>query len=207
MIRSLAPSARSGFTLLESLVSMVIFAVIGMALALASRAGENTELSVAGVSSENRSMRTISRALTDELSASCDTQITVTQVAGDNDTLRFLMPIQNGTTLGWGVYDRTLGPDEAAQNRAGWSVRYVVLSTTVAGKTTRRLVRQELDGALAVQRQKLVLDRVRSGSDTPPGFTVRKQGAMWEITLSADSPLPQGRGIQETFHVQARNQQ
>ena len=200
-------AARSGFTLLESLVSLVVFSVIGLALALATNAGQQTERSVARVSSENRSVRSLSQTLTDELSASCDTQITVTHLPDGNDTLRFLMPIQNGTTLGWGVYDRTLGTTEAAQNRAGWSVCYTVSSTTAQGVTTRRLVRQELDTAQHVQKQKVVLDRLRSGSSTPPGFTARKQGAMWEITLSADSPLPQGHGIEEVFHVQARNQQ
>lgn len=207
MMRAKLAGARSGFTLLESIVSLVIFTVIGLALTLASRAGEKTERSVAGVASENRSVRSLSQSLTDELRSSCDTEITVTHQPDGNDTLRFFVPVVNGTTLGWGVYDRTLGTTDDTQNRAGWSLRYTVVTTVADGQTTRRLMRQILDAGQNVQKQKVVLDHLRSGGDTPPGFTVRKQGATWEITLSADSPFPHGRGIQEVFDVQARNQQ
>jgi hypothetical protein len=117
-----------------------------------------------------------------------------------------MVPVQVGATLGWGVHDRTLGPDEASQNRVGWSLRYTVESVLSQGVTTRRLVRQVLDAAQNVVGQRLVAERVRSGSAVPPGFTVRKPGATWEITLSTDARNPQEQGIREVFHVQARNQ-
>jgi type II secretory pathway component PulJ len=207
-MKSLAqrPGTRAGFTLLESMVSLVVFTAIGGALALATRAGQQTERSVTDESNSSRSLREVTSALTDELRSSSDTQITVTALADGNDSLRFLVPIQNGTTLGWGVYDPSLGSDEASENRVGWSLRYTVESVVSGSQTTRRLLRQVLDQAQTVQRQRVVLDRLHSGTDNPPGFTVRKQGAMWEITLSAEPRSAVGKGIQEVFHVQARNQ-
>ncbi len=198
-------NARAGFTLLESIVALVVFSAIGGALALATRAGQQTERSVAGEAAESRSLRSVTRALTDELRSSCDTRIVVTALPDGNDALRFSVPIQVGATTDWGVHDQALGDTEALQNRAGWSLRYTVESVSTHGQTTRRLLRQELDETQAVRRQRVLLDRLRSGGDTPPGFTVRKQGALWEITLSAEPRGGQGQGIQESFHVQARN--
>ncbi len=197
--------ARAGFTLLESIVALVVFSAIGGALALATRAGQQTERSVANEAAGSRSLRSVTRALTDELRSSCDTRIVVTALADGNDSLRFTVPIQVDATTDWGVHDKALGDTEALQNRAGWSLRYTVESVTTHGQTTRRLLRQELDETQAVRRQRVLLDRLRSGSDTPPGFTVRKQGALWEITLSTEPRAGQGQGIQESFHVQARN--
>lgn len=200
-------NARAGFTLLEAMVSLVLFSAIGGALVLAMQAGQETERSVANESAANRSLRSAPRRLTDELRSSSDAQITVTALPDGNDSVRFKVPTQVGTTLSWGVYDPTLGTDEASQNRAGWSLRYTVDSVVVHGVTTRRLVRQVLDQNAVVQKQRVVLDRLRSGTDTPPGFTVRKQGALWEITLSAVARKAQDRGLEEVFHAQARNQQ
>ncbi len=198
-------SSRAGFTLLESIVALVAFTVIGGALALATRAGQQTERSVVDEASESHALRSVTRALTDELRSSSDTRISVTALAGGNDSLRFLVPIQIGATTDWGVYDKALGDTEALQNRAGWSLRYTVESVTTNGQTRRRLLRQELDDTQTVRRQRVVLDRLHSGGDTPPGFTVRKQGALWEIKVSAGPRSGQGQGIQELFHVQARN--
>lgn len=197
---------QAGFTLLETTIALVSFTAIAGALALATRASQQTERTVNEESKASRSVRAISRGLTDELRSSSDSQITVTALPDGNSTLRFRIPVQNGTTLGWGVYDRTLGTTEAAQNRAGWSLQYTVASSTANGVTTRRLVRQVLDAANHVQKQTTVLDRLHSGSEVPPGFTVTKQGAMWEVRLAAEPRTPQGQAIQELFHVQARNQ-
>jgi len=196
---------RAGFTLLETMVSLVIFSAIGASLVMATLAGQTTGREVNDESSSNHSLRAISRALTDELRASSDAQITVAHTAGQNDTLRFQQPIQVGTTLSWGVHDPTLGQTEADQNRAGWSLRYTVETVVSHGVTSRRLLRQVLDQAQNVHSQRVVLSRLRSGSSTPPGFTVNKVGATWQVALSTDARTAQAEGIQEVFHVQARN--
>ncbi|MBK7642577.1 MAG: prepilin-type N-terminal cleavage/methylation domain-containing protein [Planctomycetes bacterium] len=199
-------AAFRGFTLIEMLVSLVLFSAVGMALVMATGAGQEAERTVANESNASRSLRTIARRLTDELRSSSDARITVEHLPDGNDRLRFAVPIEVGTVLDWGVHDASLGAEEATHNRPGWSLCYTVESTTQNGKTTRRLLRQELDQTGALQRQRLLLERVRNGTQTPPGFTVRKQGLLWEITLSTEPRDGRGKGIQEVFHVQARNQ-
>ena len=199
-------SRRSGMTLLETLLTLLVFSVIGGALALATRAGQETERAVTDESNRNRALRSAARLLTDELRSSSDAQISVTALPDGNDTLRFMVPMQDDTALGWGVHERTLGGDEAQPDRTGWSLRYTVEIAGTGKQATRRLVRQVLDASQAVQRQQVVIERLRAGTDDPPGFTVRRRGALWEITLAADARRGRDRVIHEVFHVRARNQ-
>jgi hypothetical protein len=205
-IRKCTTRRVAGLTLLEMIASVAAFSMLGSALMLMTRAGKTTERSISDESDASRSLRTAARMLRDELRSSSNTRIVVTHLPDGNDQVRFPVPVQVGTVLDWGVFDPSLGGNEAAQNRAGWCVCYTVESVTQNGQTMRRLLRQELDQALHVQRQRVVLDRLRGGTGSPAGFTVHKQGAVWQVTLSAEPRGGRGQGIQEGFDVQARNQ-
>lgn len=203
--RQRPPGARAGFTLLESIVSLAVFSVVGYALTLAFGAGTNAEHSVSQTAGQERLLRGTTEMLADELRASNDARITVATLADGNHSVTFMTRIQVGTTLAWGVHDRFLGSTDAQQNRANWSLRYTVVSVVSGGTTTRRLVRQVLDNALAVQRQDVVLERVRNGTANPAGFRVVKQGSMWVVTISTDGESAAEEGMRVVFHVQARN--
>lgn len=155
---------------------------------------------VVRVSNEDREMRSASSRLLDELQDTADSKITTLTGADGNTTLRFQQPVDNAGTHTWGVFDREIGTTDADHTRVGWYVSYI---TRMQGGQ-RQLVRQELDAALAVQREKVITDGVRAGNATPPGFRVQKVGAVWQVTLSTDGEQGQ-EGIRTVFHVRTRN--
>ena len=103
---------------------------------------------------------------------------------------------------GWGVYDRHLGGDEAAWNRADWSIRY----TVVAGDDgDRLLVRQVLDDMDVVQRQTTLASDLRRTGPDPTGFRVTDQGDVWEVvitTASASAIGGEAGGMKLHVHTQ-----
>ncbi len=191
---------RAGFTLLEVMISLGIFSVVGYGIAVALKAGGSMQGTVVRVSNDDREMRGASRRLLDELQDTADSKITTLTGADGNTTLRFQQPVDNAGTHTWGVFDREIGTTDADHTRVGWYVNY--LTRMQGGK--RQLVRQELDAALAVQREKVITDGVRAGGATPPGFRVQKVGAVWQVTLSTDGEQGQ-EGIRTVFHVRTRN--
>lgn len=198
--------AAAGFTLLESTIALSIFAVVGYGLAVAVDVGKDSQSMVIRESEDHRTMRTVVKTLADELRSSADDQVTVTVLADGNHQLRFMVPVVAGGVSTWGVYDRRLGSDAASQNQAGWTVQYTVRNGVgVDGGVNRQLVRQELDTALAVQREEVLADGLRAGNAAPRGFTVVKNGDMWEITLSTVGQRAGLAGITQVFHVHARN--
>ena len=202
------PSAtdRSGFTLLETMIALTLFAILGYGLAIVVNVGNHSQATVVAVSAEDRSLRSSCTTLIDELESSGDTQITVTPLPDGNHQVQFLQPIEVAGAMDWGVYDRTLGPNPASQNRSGWSIRYTVRDQAAGnGSIVKQLLRQTLDTAGAVQREKVMVEGLRSGAPAPAGFTMIKQGSVWELTLSTINQFQGKQGLREVFHVHARN--
>ena len=196
----------SGFTLLETVIALAIFTVLGYGLALAAAVGSNSQREVLRMAVENKSLRESVSALADELSATSDANITTAVLADDNTRLRFMMPIVDAGANSWGVYDRRLGATPALQNRANWLVQYTVRDTQIiGGAMEKQLVRQILDTNLVVQREDVLAHGLRSGNVVPPGFRVAMNGAMWEVTLSTDGPRNRNLGKSTVFHVKTRN--
>ena len=197
---------RSGFTLLETMIALSLFAILGYGLAIVVKVGNHSQATVVSIAAEDRSLRSACTTLVDELDCSSDAQITVTTLGDGNQQVKFLQPIEVGGALDWGVYDRMLGPDPASQNRSGWSIRYTVRDQPAGnGSIVKQLVRQTLNAAGAVQREKVMVEGLRSGAPAPAGFKVIKQGLVWELTLSTIDGFQGKPGLREVFHVHARN--
>jgi prepilin-type N-terminal cleavage/methylation domain-containing protein len=206
MKRARILGASSGFTLIETVIALVIFTALGYGLAIAAAVGSNSQREVSRVASENKSLRDSISSLVDELRSTSDANVTLALLADGNTRLRFMMPIVDAGANSWGVYDRRLGSTPALQNRANWLVQYTVRSAQIAGGATeRQLVRQILDTALAVQREDVLAHGLRSGTDVPPGFKVAKNGAIWEVTLSTDGPDNGNSKKSTVMHVKTRN--
>ena len=137
----------SGFTILEMMVALTLFAVVAYSLALLLGVGNRSQRTVAKMTTEDRSLRAATLALVDELENSSDATITITALGDGNHQVQFQQPIDVGAAFGWGVYDRTLGNTPALQNRAGWKIQYTVRTVAAAaGAVNRQLLRQVLDG-------------------------------------------------------------
>jgi prepilin-type N-terminal cleavage/methylation domain-containing protein len=196
---------RSGFTLVESMVAITLFAVLGYALAVAVSIGNHSQKMVLNVASEDRGLRSATMTLMQELRATQDSSIALFDLPDANTRLTFQMPIDNAGVAAWGVYDKSLGATAALQNRVGWKVRYTVRDVTaVGGRVDKVLVRQELDAADAVQKEKVLIHGLRPGV-APEGFKVVQQGLVWQVTLSTTSQGEGQAGIRTVFHVQTRN--
>lgn len=199
-------SGRSGFTLLESMVSLSIFAVVGYSLAVVVDVGNDSQRSVIRVATEDRSLREASTLLIDELRSSTDSTITVATLGDGNSQLQFRMPIEVGSALSWGVYDKSLGATYADQNKADWSLRYTVRNApNSGGVVNRQLVRQILDEQQVVQKETVVAEGLRSGTVTPAGFRVVQTGDVWDVTVSTVGEIATKVGMEAGFHVQTRN--
>lgn len=199
-------SRRSGFTLLEAMIALGIFVVVGYAVGVAVGAGNHSQRVVTRLAAEDRAVREASNSLIDELRETSDAQINIATLADGNHQVRFMLPIDLGGTAAWGVDDPVVGGDPVAQNKENWSVRYTVRDVSIDGKTVKRLLRQVLDAALNVQYEKVIVDGLRRGNVDPPGFKVVKTGDVWEITLSTEGREEGKSGIRAVFHVQTRNQ-
>ena len=201
------PSPRkSGFTLVETAVSLAIFSALGYALAIVVDVGDRSQRTVERVASEDRSLRTATSSLVEELRTTSDATIAVATLPDGNHQVRFQQPIDVGGNFGWGVLDRTLGSDPASQNRAGWSIQYTVRTVVAAdGQVDRQLVRQVLNDALVVQRQTVLAAGLRRGDQNPPGFRMVRSGDVWEVQISAKGQVADQAIIEGMFHVQARN--
>ena len=198
--------AGAGFTLIETVIALVIFSALGYGLCIAAAVGSNSQREVARVAAENKSLRDATSSLADELRATSDANVATTALADGNTRLRFMMPIVDAGVNSWGVYDRHLGHNAASQNRANWQVQYTVRDAEgEGGATDKQLVRQILDTNLAIQREEVLAHELRSGTDVPPGFRVAKNGAVWEVTLSTDGPHAGNAEKSTVLHVKTRN--
>jgi prepilin-type N-terminal cleavage/methylation domain-containing protein len=197
---------RAGFTLIETMVALSIFAALGYGLAIVVRIGNHSQLTVTRMAAEDRSLRAATDTLLADLRVASDTSIAVAVLADGNHQVQLQQPIDAGGASTWGVYDRTLGPNAAAQNQAGWHVQYTVKNVAIGGGAIdKQFVRQELDVAGNVQREKVLATSLRGGAQAPAGFQMVKVGSVWQVTLSTVGKTEGQAGIREVFHVKARN--
>jgi prepilin-type N-terminal cleavage/methylation domain-containing protein len=194
-----------GFTLLELLIALAIFSVVGYGLALTAKVGMTSEAEVLRVTAENRGLREAGSALADELSSSRDSSITTAALADGNQRVRFMLPIDDAGAAAWGVHDRRLGRTTAEQNRASWFVQYTVKGVAANGGFDRQLVRQVLDDAGTLQREDVLAHGLCNGTGAAPGFRVAKNGSIWEITITTEGPLATSPGKGTVMHVRTRN--
>lgn len=197
--------ARRGYTILELLASLTIFAVIWYSLAIAIRTGVRAERAVADAGEANRELRRAVGTLTDELRWSNEATVAVATLADGNHSLSFMMPIQVGGNQDWGVYEQTLGDDDDERNRPDWRVRYTVVDANVGSGTEKRLVRQLVDDAGAIQKESVLATRLNAGGGATPGFRAVKTGDVWVLTLSTQGIDGSTEDSTEVFHVRIRN--
>lgn len=184
---------RAGFSLLEVTVGTAAFATIGYVLLVAVKASTDSQAAIAQRASENRVVRSASRALIDELALASDDTITVTSSSGGGTgtaSLAFRQRIEDGGTAGFGLMH--LGVP-----RSDWSLVYAV-------NESGELVRRVTDEQGVVQVSGVVASGLRGAGEDPPGFRVVKAGDLWEITLATEGAGNRD-GIEEVFHVRARN--
>jgi hypothetical protein len=191
-------SARVGFGLLEVIVATAAFATIGYVLLFAVKASTDSQAAISARADDHRVLRSASRSLVDELALAGDDTITVTTAggAGAFPELSFLQRIENGATAGFGVMH--LGVPHA-----DWSRVYAVEEPATDGDE-RRLVCRIVDDEGVTQRSTVVARGLRPADVEPPGFRVVQAGDLWEITLATEGQGNQD-GIEEVFHVRARN--
>lgn len=205
MLRRNQRRNRRGFSLIEVTMAVSIFGVIGYGLFAAVDAGNNSQRAVASMVSRTQSMRAANATLAAELKLGTDSSIDVVVLPDNNHQLTFMHPIELAGALGWGVFDPTLGPTEAEQNRTDWKIRYTVDSVIVGGVTNRRLLRQVLDDTGAIQDTDVLVEGLQDGAAVNPGFSVTRAGDMWavQVTLAGATGGSNGGGV--SFHVKTRN--
>lgn len=201
-----AARSRAAFTVLELTIAAGIMGVLGYSLSLAVKMSRDSQRTVTRVARESRSTRDSIAQLIQDVRESTNAGIVVTVLADNNHEVTLQQPIDVGGAMVWGVYDRDLGPTAAEWSRQDWFVRYTVRSVVgPTGAQVRQLVRRILDDGLAVQREEVLVEGLRSGNDVPPGFRIVQVGDVWEITLTTDGENANSSGQLSEFHVRPRN--
>jgi hypothetical protein len=188
------------------MVALSLFASLGYGLAIVVGLGKHSQTTLSRMAAEDRSLRAATDSLLGDLRVASDATVTILALGDGNHQVQLQQPIDVGGAAAWGVYDRTLGPDAASQNQAGWHVQYMVKNVAIGGGAfDKQLVRQELDVAGTVQREKVLAVNLRSGAPAPAGFQIVKVGSVWQVTVSTVGKTEGQAGIREVFHVRARN--
>lgn len=196
---------RAGFTLIESMIAISIFAVVGYGLFVAVDIAFDSGEIVTDVTGTNRNLRKATRSLHDEMGQASDGTITIGNSLQGSHELTFMVPILVGGAESWGVYDRTLGSSEDDWNKENWQVRYTVQQSVVEEQLQLNLVRQVIDAAGAVQSEKTVVEHLAHGENEPAGFHVEKVGDMWVVTCTAYGSATSKQASSTTFHIRTRN--
>lgn len=190
----------AGFTLIELMVAVSIFSVLGYALTSALSISIGSQKTVDTASQVNRTLREMTGQLTNEFRLTRDDSIAVAILPDANHQVTFQLPILVAGAAAWGIPGSYLETAKAA-DAENWSLRYTVDVVVEDGEVNRRLVRQVLDAALTVQSQEVVADGLRAGDDIWPGFRVMQTGDVWDISLS----MTGNTGGQVELHVATRN--
>ena len=67
-------------------------------------------------------------------------------------------------------------------------------------------MRTPFPSANLMMSEKIIAQNLNRGTDNPPGFTMVRNGTVWELTLSMQHQQGHSTGvIREVFHVQTRN--
>jgi len=197
----------AGFTLLEVLVSLTLFSVLGYGVLLALGVGRQSQDTVEELVDEAQAIRGASNAILDDLRATNAAHLSIDVLPDGNHSVRMQASIEVGGAITWGVHERELGPTPAEQDQAGWFVRYLVVDTSIAGGAVeKQLVRQVLDAGGELRLTRTLARGLRAGGGDAPGFRLVQQGAVWEVTLSTagvHAGQPRTRMI---FHAQSRNE-
>ena len=179
--------SRAGLTVLEIVIATSVFVVVGYALIGAVQMGNNSRQTVYQVASTSEDVREAHTALIEELKTGGDSTVTVTTLGDGNHEKTFMQRIVVGAGLGWGVFDESFGTIPEEQNKPDWQIRYTVRNVPLdGGGFDRRLVRQILDEESVVQDEEVVMRGLRTGLESPPGFSAVKVGDMWEVTITTD---------------------
>ena len=192
-------AARGGFTLLEMMIGVAIFSVVGLALMEAVRMGHDSSTQVILKASSNSELRRSSAAMTDELAMTSAATITVTDLPDGNHQLDFQEPIAVGGVTTWGVDEPMLGVNN------DWFIRYTVEAFNLGGALSRRLVRQVIDDTGAVRNTRIVAEGLRDGNAGTPGFSCAQVGEMWVMSIRTEQGHSDSQGKEMVFHVRARN--
>lgn len=184
---SLDRDGRSGFTLVELAVALLVTAVVGTAIVSlvdVSRKGART---VHSETAAGRALRAAAEQVARDLRQTSQPQLTITTLADQNHEITLRQPVSvTAGVVSWGVYDPVLGPDTAARTKPGWSLRYTVRTVLLdGGVVDRQLVRQILDTAGKVRHERPILRHLEQGFAADPGFRVEQSGVLWKVTISA----------------------
>jgi len=190
-------SRRSGFTLLEMMISTVIFGVVGYSVSIAVKLGNDSNSTVMQVARESRAERESVSTLIDDVRMSSNTRITVATDANGNSLVQLQQPIVVAGAFAWGVRDRRLGDDEDAWNREDWTIRYLV-------DADARLVRRVVDAGGVTQLEDVLGDGLLDeGGD--PGFRMFESGDVWQVDLAVRRGAHGDAVTANEFHIRTRN--
>lgn len=195
-------ASQRGFTLLEVMIAAAILSVVGLGLTQGLQLANQTNDTVQDRSTQNRQTRKGLDLLRNELKSTRESLLSIVTESSGNHRLTFQVPVDGSGVTSWGVYEKTLGPDNASQNREGWELRYAVVPDV---QGTPQLVRQIVDDGGALQAQRTLINGL-VGSDDPagPAFTLQATGSVWELRL-VTRPNPNDGAQIDTFHVRLRN--
>lgn len=199
---------RSGFSLIEMVAASSLFMIVGYVFVVSVDMGSKSRELVMSSSEENRSVRSASTNLVQEIQISTEDEITVTTLPDGNSEVTLRVPIEVGGELQWGTEADELAYDPQAgiDHNPDWSYRY----TVEAVGAEKQLVRQILNDQLVVQEEEVLVEHL--DTDDEPCFQVVKTGAMWivEIAARGKSNVVSGhesrtKGRRSEFHVRTRN--
>lgn len=169
-----------------------MFVGVGYVLSLSMQASNQSYDTVRNTAASNRSMRETTTVMRDELKAARRSSIQSVDVDGFTQ-IQFRYAIEGtGAVPAWGVFDRSLSPNEADCNQPDWTVRY---SADAIVNGSRPLVRSIFDTANALQFSEVLVDNVTQ-------FRVTESGDLWVVRVTADSG--EGRHDEE-FDVRTRD--
>jgi hypothetical protein len=194
-------ASSKGLTFMEVVAASAVSMVLGYALIGMVTMGNTTQATVSQVAEENDQLRTANKELMKELQVANSATMTITTLQDNNHEVTFMTPVEVSGNPAWGVRDFSLGPDPTSQTRENWKFRYTVQNVN----NCRKLVRQILDDMDVVQREEVIAENLRSGSDNPPGFQMVQAGEMWELTIGTLGEDASDPGRRVIFHVLLRN--
>ena len=190
---------RAGFTLVEIIAALALFGLVGLALSGTVNLASRAQGTVSDSSARNSALQAASVQLREDLRSAAAAGLTITDLTDGNQEITFQVPVEVAGVQGFGAFEPRLGNSEAEQNQPGWFIRYTVAENPNGSR--RRLVRQVLDAASQVQRQR-VLTRGLPADST--GFRLDPAGDMWRVSLTLASQ-DGSRNWTEELDVRTRN--
>lgn len=198
-----------GFSLLELIVTMAISTMVMGAVVLLSKGGQDSSSTIIKEGSKARDLREAANLISKDLRQAGVGTLSITTLGDGNNTVVFQKPISfSAGAITWGVFEKSLGNSPSSRNKSNWSYRYTVVPVTLKGGIVdRQLVRDFLDGSLALQKRQVIAHFLRKGTGTNPGFSVAPSGSLWKVQISTQRPSGVGEGVVQTlsFDVALRN--